>query len=129
MVQMLNRTTTLEETTTMITNIALALTALTAGASGLLLALRVSSFTKGLDEYGVPRSWWPKLATAKLAGAAGALIGIWAPSVGLWASVCLVTYFLGAIITVTRARVFAHIPIPLVYLTPPLVAAALLTFD
>jgi hypothetical protein len=40
----------------MVTNIALALTALAAGFSGIALLRAVPSFTDNLDRYGVPRS-------------------------------------------------------------------------
>lgn len=71
-----------------------------------------------LAEYGVPRSWWPWLGAAKAAGAAGLLVGLVLPVVGLLAAIGLVAYFLGAVITVARARWYSHIPFPLLYLAP-----------
>ena len=71
-----------------------------------------------LTEYGVPRSWWPWLGTAKAAGAIGLLVGLAVPMIGLLAGIGLVLYFTGAVITVTRARSYAHIPFPLVYMAP-----------
>jgi hypothetical protein len=71
-----------------------------------------------LADYGVPRSWWPWLGTAKAAGAAGLLIGLFVPVIGLVAGICLVLYFTGAVITVMRARSYSHIPFPLLYMTP-----------
>ncbi|MFJ7247298.1 DoxX family protein [Kitasatospora sp. NPDC098652] len=88
-----------------------------------------SVFTKAeyvvgpLAEYGVPRAWWTWLGLAKAAGALGLLVGLVVPAVGYAAAVGIVLYFLGAVITVVRARAYAHIPFPLIYLAP--VAASL----
>jgi hypothetical protein len=48
-----------------------------------------------LTHYGVPRSWWPRLATAKAAGAAGLLVGLFVPVIGVMAGIGLVLYFAG----------------------------------
>jgi hypothetical protein len=80
-----------------------------------------------LTHYGVPRSWWPWLATAKAAGAAGLLIGLFVPVIGVMAGIGLVLYFAGAVITVVRARWFSHIPYPLLYMAP-VVASLVLRF-
>jgi hypothetical protein len=78
-----------------------------------------------LTDYGVPRSWWPWLASAKTAGAAGLLAGLFVPVIGVLAGICLVLYFTGAVITVIRARWYSHIPYPLVYVTPVIASLAL----
>ncbi|HEX6443637.1 MAG TPA: DoxX family protein [Streptosporangiales bacterium] len=78
-----------------------------------------------LAEYGVPRSWWPWLGTAKAAGALGMLVGLFVPVIGVLAAVGLVLYFIGAVVTVVRARSYAHIPFPLLYLVPVAVAFTL----
>ena len=84
----------------------------------------ISVFTKAkwvvepLADYGVPSSWWPWLGTAKAAGAIGLLIGLFVPVIGVIAGVALILYFLGAVITVLRARSFAHVPFPLIYVAP-----------
>lgn len=78
-----------------------------------------------LADYGVPRSWWPWLGTAKAAGAVGMLVGLFVPVIGVLAAVGLVLYFIGAVITVIRARSYAHIPFPLLYLIPVAVAFTL----
>ena len=109
------------------TSIVLVLTALAAGFSGLSLLRDVPQFTDGLVQYGVPRSWWPWLGGAKLAGAAGVVFGLWMPIIGLVAASCLLAYFVGAVATVLRAKVYAHIPIPLVYLALPTAAVVLLS--
>ena len=78
-----------------------------------------------LTDYGVPRSWWPWLATAKAAGAAGLLVGLFVPVIGVIAGIGLVLYFAGAAITVVRAHWFSHIPYPLLYMAPVVASLAL----
>ncbi len=82
---------------------------------------------KALTDYGVPTSWWPWLGAAKAAGAAGLLVGLVAPVIGLIAGIGLILYFAGAVVTVVRARCYSHIPYPLVYVAP-VVAAVILRF-
>ncbi|MGA5816874.1 DoxX family protein [Kitasatospora sp. NPDC094028] len=77
-----------------------------------------------LAEYGVPRSWWTWLGVAKAAGALGMLAGLAVPVIGYAAEVGVILYFLGAVVTVLRARAYAHVPFPLIYLAPA--AASLL---
>ncbi|MCK9868854.1 DoxX family protein [Nocardiopsis dassonvillei] len=96
-----------------------ALAAFSAGS----VFLRAQWVVQPLTEYGVPRSWWPWLGAAKAAGAAGLLAGLFVPVVGVLAGIGLVLYFTGAVVTVVRARSYAHIPFPLVYAAP--VAASL----
>jgi hypothetical protein len=78
-----------------------------------------------LAEYGVPRSWWPWLATAKAAGATGLVVGLFVPVIGVLAAVGIVLYFLGAVLTVLRARWFSHVAFPLMYMAPVAVSLAL----
>jgi hypothetical protein len=81
---------------------------------------------QALDRYGVPRSWWPWLSVAKAAGAAGLLIGLFMPVIGVMAGIGLLLYFLLAVATVVRARCYTHIPFPLVYAAPVAGALALM---
>src|SRR5215204_5177325 len=78
-----------------------------------------------LADYGVPRSWWPWLGTAKATGAAGLLVGLFVPVIGVAAGIGLVLYFTGAVITVVRARWYSHIPYPLLYMAPVVGSLAL----
>jgi hypothetical protein len=73
-----------------------------------------------LTDYGVPRSWWPWLGAAKTAGAAGLLVGLFVPIIGVIAALAVVLYFVGAVITVVRARWYSHITFPLLYMAPVL---------
>jgi uncharacterized membrane protein YjjP (DUF1212 family) len=77
-----------------------------------------------LDKLRVPRSWRPWLATAKAAGAAGLLVGLFVPTIGVLAAICLVSYFAGAVIITIRERWYAHLPAPLLYAAPVLASLA-----
>jgi len=97
-----------------VTVVAAALAAFSAGS----VFFRASWVVEPLADYGVPRSWWPWLGTAKAAGAVGLLAGLAVPVIGLMAGIGLVLYFTGAVITVLRARSYTHVPFPLVYMAP-----------
>lgn len=90
-----------------------------------------ATFTKAswvvdnLADYGVPTTSWRWLAAAKATGAVGLVVGLAIPPIGVAATIGIVVYFLGAIVTVVRAHALSHIPFPLLYLTPVVVAAAL----
>lgn len=88
------------------------------GFSAVSVFLHAAWVVGPLAEYGIPRSWWPWLGTAKAAGAAALLIGLFVPVIGLMAGIGLVLYFTGAVITVVRARSYSHIPFPLLYMVP-----------
>jgi sorbitol-specific phosphotransferase system component IIC len=63
---------------------------------------------------GVPATWFPWLAAAELAGAAGLLVGLaWAP-LGIAAAAGLVAYFVGAIIAHLRVKDMAGLGAPVV---------------
>lgn len=81
-----------------------------------------------LADYGVPRPWWFWLGAAKALGSVGLVVGLWVPPIGVAAAIGLVAYFLGAVVTVLRARDMAHVPYPLLYLVP-VAAAGLLTVN
>lgn len=68
-------------------------------------------------EVGVSRSWLPALGAAKLAGAAGLVVGLLGlPALGIGAAVGLVVFFVGAVITHLRAHVLYNIAFPGAYL-------------
>jgi DoxX-like family len=71
-----------------------------------------------IERLRVPRSWWPWLATAKAAGAAGLATGLVVPDIGVVAGICLILYFSGAVAISATRRWYAHIPIPLTYVAP-----------
>jgi hypothetical protein len=96
--------------------------ALWVGFSAVSVFIRAKWVVEPLAAYGVPASWWTWLGVAKAAGALGLLVGLFVPAVGVAATVGLTLYFTGAVITVLRARSFSHVPFPLLYLTPVVVA-------
>lgn len=75
--------------------------------------------------YGVPRAWWNRLGLAKAAGAAGLVAGVFVPAVGVAAAIGIALYFTGAVVTVLRAKSYAHVVFPVVYAAPAIVALAL----
>ncbi|WP_203922263.1 DoxX family protein [Rugosimonospora africana] len=95
------------------------------GFSAVSVFARAQWVVKPLADYGVPRSWWPWLGTAKAAGSVGLLVGLAVPVIGVLAAIGLVLYFTGAVITVVRARSYSHIPFPLMYVAPVIGALAL----
>ncbi|MCF2530065.1 DoxX family protein [Yinghuangia soli] len=101
------------------------ISALWVGFSGVSLARRAEFVTEPLVEYGVPKAWWTPLAAAKLAGAAGLLAGLAVPAIGIAAAVGLILYFLGAVITVLRARSYKTVLFPVLYLAPVAVTLGL----
>ncbi|MFJ4779315.1 DoxX family protein [Streptomyces sp. NPDC088762] len=96
-----------------------------AGFSGASVFFRAKFVVEPLAEYGVPRGLWNFLGAAKLAGAVGLLVGLFVPAIGIAAAVGLILYFTGAVITVLRARAYAHAPFPLLYAAPAIGALAL----
>ncbi|WP_425838073.1 DoxX family protein [Streptomyces fractus] len=94
------------------------LTALWVGFSGVSLLRRAAFVVEPLVSYGIPDTWWPRLAAAKLLGAAGLLVGLPVPAVGVAAAIGLVLYFVGAVITVLRARSYKTVAFPVLYLVP-----------
>ncbi|AUY50913.1 DoxX family protein [Streptomyces sp. CB01881] len=102
------------------------LAAFMAGFSGGAIFFKAAFVVDPLVEYGVPRSWWNWLGAAKAAGAAGLVAGLFLPVIGVLAAIGLVLYFAGAAVTVIRARSYAHVVWPLMYLAPA--AASLVLF-
>ncbi|MFD1151609.1 DoxX family protein [Saccharothrix hoggarensis] len=96
-----------------------------AGFSAASVFLRAKWVVEPLADYGVPRAWWVWLGVAKAAGAAGLVVGLFVPVIGVAAGIGLVLYFAGAVVTVVRARSYAHIPFPLVYVAPVVASLAL----
>ncbi|MFF7179785.1 DoxX family protein [Streptomyces sp. NPDC008121] len=99
--------------------------AVMAGFSAASVFLKAQWVVEPLADYGVPRSWWPWLGTAKAAGAAGLVAGLFLPYIGAIAAIGLVLYFTGAALTVLRARSYTHIPFPLLYAAPALATLTL----
>lgn len=97
-----------------VTLVGVALVAFSAGS----VFFNAQWVVQSLADYHVPHSWLPWLGTAKAAGAAGLVVGLFVPVIGALAAIGLVLYFTGAVITVIRAHWYSHIPYPLVYVAP-----------
>ena len=95
------------------------------GYSAAAVFFRAGWVVQALTDYSVPNAWWPWLGTAKAAGAAGLLVSLLVPVIGVIAAIGLVLYFAGAVVTVVRARWYSHIPYPLVFLAPVAASIAL----
>ncbi|GAB3406937.1 DoxX family protein [Flindersiella endophytica] len=95
------------------------------GFSAVSVFARATWVVQPITEYGVPESWWNWLGAAKAAGAAGLVVGLFVPAIGLLAGGCLVLYFIGAVATVVRARRLSHVGYPLLYMAPVVAALAL----
>jgi hypothetical protein len=72
------------------------------GYSAGAVFFRAKWVVQPLADYGVPTSWWPWLGAAKAIGAAGLLVGIFVPVIGVMAAIGLVLYFIGAVGPATR---------------------------
>lgn len=78
---------------------------------------------ENMKRLNIPQSWLATLGFLKGAGAVGLMVGLIMPKIGIASGVCLVIFFLGAIVFTIRARFFAHLAYPLVWLA--LVTASL----
>lgn len=101
-----------------------AVTALANICAATLDLLRPDWLVANMTRLGVPSSQLLPLAGLKAAGAAGLLLGLAIPLLGIAAAIGLLLFFLGAIVTAIRARWYAHIPQPGLYLA--LAAASLI---
>ncbi|GAB17355.1 hypothetical protein GOEFS_028_00190 [Gordonia effusa NBRC 100432] len=80
---------------------------------------------KNSSEVGVPAAALPYLATLKLLGAAGLLVGLTVePWIGVAAGCGLTLYFIGAVGIHVRARVLYNIAFPAAYLLLALLSTA-----
>ncbi|MEV6559895.1 DoxX family protein [Nocardia sp. NPDC051756] len=102
-----------------------------AAAAAMLIASGIDVFRaqwvrNNMRSYGIPDWTLYPLAVIKAAGALGLLAGLAVPPLGLAAAICLVLYFLGAILTIVRARGYGDLAYPMPYLA--LAAASLVLF-
>lgn len=87
--------------------------------------LQAGFVLKNSAEVHVPRAALPYLATLKLAGALGVLIGLIAlPWLGIAAGTGLILFFIGALVAHVRAGVLYNIAFPGLYLLLALAATA-----
>ena len=82
----------------------------------------VSDFTRpqwlitNIERLGMEERWLPTLGVLKIIGGLGLLAGIALPQIGVAAAAGLVVYFIGAMVTVLRARWYVNLPFPLTWL-------------
>lgn len=98
-----------------------------AGFSAVSVFTRAKWVVEPITQYGVPESWWTLLGTAKAAGALGLVAGLFWRPIGVAAAIGLVLYFLGALVTVARAKSYAHLAFPVIYMAPAVASLALLS--
>lgn len=83
--------------------------AIVAAAANLAFAAMDLAHTKwvlgNMTNVAIPHSWINPLGAVKIAGAAGLLVGIGVPLLGVAAAVGLALFFVGAVITHQRAHV------------------------
>jgi hypothetical protein len=87
--------------------------------------LRQEWILVNMTRYGVPHSRLFSLGALKAAGALGLLVGIGVPLIGVAASLGLILFFVGAIVTVIRAHWYSHIAYPVGFLVPAAASLAL----
>jgi hypothetical protein len=91
----------------------------------------VNDFTRpawivdNMKKLGIRERWLPTLGILKALGALGLLAGIRFPLLGVAAAAGLVLFFVGAMVTVFRARWYAHAPFPLAWLALAVAALVL----
>lgn len=93
------------------------LAALIVGSAAVTDVVRPDMIRGSMRNYGVPDWGLNPLGLIKAAGAAGLLVGLALPPIGLAAAIGLVLYFLLAELTVLRARCYRELVFPLPYLT------------
>ncbi|MCU1639784.1 MAG: putative rane protein [Nocardia sp.] len=100
-------------------------TALWVGFSAYSIFTDQAFVVEPLVEYGVPRSWWTWLGTAKAAGAVGLLVGFFVPAIGIAAAIGVILYFAGAVITTIRAHSYKTTVYPVMYMAPAIATLVL----
>jgi DoxX-like family len=64
---------------------------------------RMEQVVVPITSVGVPLDWFPWLAALELLGAAGLIIGLFVPAIGIAAATGVIIYFVGAVIAHLRA--------------------------
>ena len=95
------------------------------GYAATMDVVRPAWLLDNMTRLGIPLDRLGFLGGLKAAGAAGLLVGLLVPAVGVAAAVGLVLFFAGAVVTVVRTGWYGHLPYPLVFLTVAAVALAL----
>ena len=75
------------------------LLAFAAIGSAISKLVKVPDVMAAMESVGVKANQVPVLAFLEIAGGIGIITGIWAPGLGTLASICLVAYFAGALLS------------------------------
>jgi DoxX-like family len=75
------------------------LLAFAAIGSAISKLVKVPDVMAAMESVGVKANQVPVLAFLEIAGGLGIIAGIWAPGLGTLASICLVAYFAGALLS------------------------------
>jgi len=75
------------------------LLAFAAIGSAISKLVKVPDVMAAMESVGVKANQVPVLAFLEIAGGIGIIAGIWAPGLGTLASICLVAYFAGALLS------------------------------
>lgn len=84
--------------------------------AGVVDFVRPKWLLSNMERLGVEERWLPTLGILKLLGALGLLVGVEVPKIGVFAAAGLVLYFVGATVVGLRARWYANLPFPLIWL-------------
>lgn len=109
--------------------ISIVLSVMLAGAAAADL-VRHRKIAVNMAQVGVPESWMMMLGVLKAAGAAGLLVGILVPPIGVAAATGVVLYFVGAIVVHVRAHAYAAsggFPLAIMFLVLAAIVLALRT--
>jgi DoxX-like family len=96
--------------------IVISLTAAANIYAGICDFVRPNWLITNMKRLNVQERWLPTLGVLKLLGGLGLLAGIAAPRIGVAAAAGLVLLFVSAMVTALRARWYAHLPFPLMWL-------------
>lgn len=92
------------------------LTAATNLAAGVADLTKARFVLTNSGELGISTRWLPALGWLKIAGAVGVVVGVFSTLIGIAAAVGLVLFFVGAVTTHARARVWHTIGYPAAFL-------------
>lgn len=81
-----------------------ALLAFAAIGSAIAKLKKVPDVMASMASVGVKSNQVPVLAALEIAGGLGVIAGIWAPALGTLASICLVAYFAGALLSHVKKK-------------------------
>lgn len=84
------------------------LLAFVSAVDGALCLKPVVFIAQCFEDVGWPRRYWRLMPLIKFAAAVGLVAGIWIPGLGLLTAVCLVLYFVIAVVMHVRARDFGR---------------------